>query len=145
MTTLDDEPVARPKVVLSRPPQTKDELWQVVKTLFGVEIPTQDLIDIGVDGADGAGRDPAFGARAVRVHGQAIVDAVRSRLAGADAFVLMAGLGGGTGSAVAELIDVLLPLEVPILVVCTLPSDGEMKFVIVGSPAGDPGLSFKKG
>ncbi len=91
----------------------------------GVEIPTQDLIDIGVDGADGAGRDPAFGARAVRVHGQTIVDAVRSRLAGADAFVLMAGLGGGTGSAVAELIDVLLPLEVPILVVCTLPSDGE--------------------
>lgn len=91
----------------------------------GVEIPAQDLIDIGVDGADGAGRDPAFGARAVRVHGQTIVDAVRSRLAGADAFVLMAGLGGGTGSAVAELIDVLLPLEVPILVVCTLPSDGE--------------------
>ena len=27
----------------------------------------------------------------------------------------------------------------------TLPSDGEMKFVIVGSPAGDPGLVFKKG
>ena len=27
----------------------------------------------------------------------------------------------------------------------TLPSDGEMKFVIVGSPDGDPGLSFKKG
>jgi len=91
----------------------------------GVEIPAQDLLDIGVDGADGAGRDPAFGARAVRVHGKTIVDAVRGRLAGADAFVLMAGLGGGTGSAVAELIDVLLPLEVPILVVCTLPSDGE--------------------
>jgi tetratricopeptide (TPR) repeat protein len=27
----------------------------------------------------------------------------------------------------------------------TLPSDAEMKFVIVGSPAGDPGLVFKKG
>jgi tetratricopeptide (TPR) repeat protein len=27
----------------------------------------------------------------------------------------------------------------------TLPADGQMKFVIVGSPAGDPGLSFKKG
>jgi tetratricopeptide (TPR) repeat protein len=27
----------------------------------------------------------------------------------------------------------------------TLPADGQMKFVIVGSPEGDPGLSFKKG
>lgn len=43
MTMVDDEPVARPKVVLSRPPQTKDELWQVVKTLFGVEIPRMQV------------------------------------------------------------------------------------------------------
>ena len=41
MTTLDDEPVARPKVVLSRPLQTKDELWKVVKALFGIEIRTR--------------------------------------------------------------------------------------------------------
>ena len=27
----------------------------------------------------------------------------------------------------------------------TLPTDGQMKFIIVGSPEGDPGLSFKKG
>jgi tetratricopeptide (TPR) repeat protein len=27
----------------------------------------------------------------------------------------------------------------------TLPADGELKFIIVGSPEGDPGLSFKKG
>ena len=91
----------------------------------GVELPAQAVMDISVDGADGAGRDPAFGAHAVRVHSKAIVDAARTRLSGADAFVLMAGLGGGTGSAVAELIDVLLPLEVPIIVVATLPSDGE--------------------
>ena len=88
-------------------------------------MPLADQLDISTDGADGAGRDPSLGARAVRAHQRTIVDAVNKRLAGADALVLMAGLGGGTGSAVAELIDVLLPLERPILVVATLPSDGE--------------------
>ena len=91
----------------------------------GLDVAAADQLDIGLDGADGAGRDPAFGARCVRAHQQAIVDLVRARCAGADALVVMAGLGGGTGSAVADLIDVLLVLDIPILVVATLPSDGE--------------------
>jgi hypothetical protein len=34
----NDNPIY-PKVVLSRPPVTKDELWETVRTLWGVEIP----------------------------------------------------------------------------------------------------------
>lgn len=91
----------------------------------GLELGAEDQLDIAIDGAEGAGRDAAFGGRAVRTHADAITTAVKSRLAGADAFVIMAGLGGGTGSAVVDLIDVLLKEDVPIVVVATLPSDGE--------------------
>jgi cell division GTPase FtsZ len=91
----------------------------------GLELAAEEQLDIAIDGAEGAGRDPAFGGRAVRTHADAITAAVKSRLAGADAFVIMAGLGGGTGSAVVDLIDVLLKEDVPIVVVATLPSDGE--------------------
>jgi len=91
----------------------------------GLELAAEEQLDIAIDGAEGAGRDPAFGGRAVRTHADAITAAVKSRLAGADAFVIMAGLGGGTGSAVVDLIDVLLKEDVPIVVLATLPSDGE--------------------
>ncbi len=91
----------------------------------GVEVPEQDQLHIAVDGADGAGRDPAWGRRCVREHETLIRETVQKQLGGADALLLMAGLGGGTGSAVDELVAVLEPLEIPILVLCTLPSDGE--------------------
>lgn len=91
----------------------------------GLELAAEEQLDIAIDGAEGAGRDPAFGGRAVRTHADAITAAVKGRFAGADAFVIMAGLGGGTGSAVVDLIDVLLKEDVPIVVIATLPSDGE--------------------
>ncbi len=91
----------------------------------GLEIAEKDQLLISVDGADGAGRDPAWGRRCVREHEEKIRTTVQRQLNGADALLLMAGLGGGTGSAVDELVRVLEPLEIPILVLCTLPSDGE--------------------
>ena len=91
----------------------------------GIDVPEKDQLHIAIEGADGAGRDPAWGRRCVREHEAMIKGAVQRQLNGADALVLMAGLGGGTGSAVDELARVLEPLEIPILVLCTLPSDGE--------------------
>lgn len=91
----------------------------------GLEIAEKDQLLIAIEGADGAGRDPAWGRRCVREHEDKIRAAVQRQLNGADALVLMAGLGGGTGSAVDELVRVLEPLSIPILVLCTLPSDGE--------------------
>ena len=91
----------------------------------GIDVPEKDQLHIAIEGADGAGRDPVWGRRCVREHEALIRGAVQRQLNGADALVLMAGLGGGTGSAVDELVRVLEPLEIPILVLCTLPSDGE--------------------
>ena len=43
MTMTIEDQAPRPKVLLSRPPQTNDELWWVVKALFGVDIPRQQV------------------------------------------------------------------------------------------------------
>jgi cell division GTPase FtsZ len=91
----------------------------------GLEVPADAQLDISIDGLDGAGHDPDFGRRCVKARSAAIRAAVEKHLGGADALLLMAGLGGGTGSAVDELARVLEQLEVPLVVVCTLPADSE--------------------
>ena len=91
----------------------------------GLDLPERDQLYIGLDGADGAGRDPTFGSRCLIAHKEAILDAVRSRAAGADGLIVMAGLGGGTGSAVATLTEILAVVDVPAFLVCTLPAEGE--------------------
>jgi cell division GTPase FtsZ len=103
----------------------KSDLRGLLGKQPGLEVPEKDQLYIAIEGADGAGRDPSWGKRCVREHEGAIRAAVQRQLNGADAILLMAGLGGGTGSAVDELIKVLEPLEIPLVVLATLPSDGE--------------------
>lgn len=103
----------------------KSDLRGLLGKQPGLEVPEKDQLYIAIEGADGAGRDPSWGKRCVREHESAIRAAVQRQLNGADAILLMAGLGGGTGSAVDELIKVLEPLEIPLVVLATLPSDGE--------------------
>lgn len=103
----------------------KSDLRGLMGKQAGLEIPEKEQLYIAIEGSDGAGRDPAYGRRCVRDHEAEIRGAVQRQLNGADALILMAGLGGGTGSAVDELARVLEPLEIPLLVLCTLPSDGE--------------------
>jgi cell division GTPase FtsZ len=54
-----------------------------------------------------------------------IKDRVAAHAAGADIVLVTCGLGGGTGSAVAELVKVLSDLSLPLIVLATLPSDHE--------------------
>lgn len=91
----------------------------------GLDVPERHQLYIGVDGAEGAGRDPALGRQSVEAHADEIRDAAARHLEGADAIVLMAGLGGGTGSAVDALVRALRPLEIPLLTLTTLPGDAE--------------------
>lgn len=91
----------------------------------GLEIPERHQLYIGLDGAEGAGRDPALGRAAIEQHAEDIRAAAARHLEGADAIVLMAGLGGGTGSAVDALVRALRPLDVPLLTLTTLPGDAE--------------------
>lgn len=80
---------------------------------------------IGIDGYDGAGADLNYGRQCVVESAERIREAVARHTEGADVVMLTAGLGGGTGSAVSELVKVLESLELPITTLTTLPGDQE--------------------
>src|SRR4051794_3874862 len=80
---------------------------------------------IGIDGYDGAGSDLNYGRQCVSESAERIREAVARHTEGADVVLLTAGLGGGTGSAVSELVRVLESLELPITTLTTLPGDQE--------------------
>jgi cell division GTPase FtsZ len=80
---------------------------------------------IGIDGYDGAGSDLNYGRQCVTESAERIREAVARHTEGADVVLLTAGLGGGTGSAVSELVRVLESLELPITTLTTLPADQE--------------------
>jgi cell division GTPase FtsZ len=88
-------------------------------------LPEEFRVHIGVEGADGAGADLAYGRQCVTTHAAKIRERVVDHATNADIVLITAGLGGGTGSAVAELIRVLAELELPIIVLATLPSEHE--------------------
>lgn len=80
---------------------------------------------IGIDGYDGAGADLNYGRQCIIESAERIREAVARHTEGADVVMLAAGLGGGTGSAVSELVKVLESLELPLTTLTTLPSDQE--------------------
>lgn len=91
----------------------------------GLDVPEKLVLDIGLEGSEGAGKDPEYGMACVRSHADDVRAAVEKHLRGADALLLCAGLGGGTGSALPELVRTLAPLDVPVITVTTLPSSAE--------------------
>lgn len=88
-------------------------------------LPEEFRMYIGVEGSDGAGADSAYGRDCVMTNAAKIRERVSAHAKNADIVFLTAGLGGGTGSAVSELIRVLAELELPIIVLATLPSEHE--------------------
>jgi cell division GTPase FtsZ len=91
----------------------------------GLAVPDDCIVDIGLEGSEGAGKDPEYGAACVRAHADEIRASVETQLKGADGLLACAGLGGGTGSAVDALLEVLAPLDIPTIAVATLPSGSE--------------------
>lgn len=96
----------------------------------------EQCVYIGLDGYDGAGADLNYGRECIRENAARIREAVQAHAEGADVVVLTAGLGGGTGSAVSELFDVLEDLELPILVLATLPGEHESGIAKVNAARG---------
>ncbi len=88
-------------------------------------LPVERRLYIGLDGYDGAGADPGYGSECVMEHALQIREAVMREAADADAVIIAAGLGGGTGSSVAALAKVLEPEGLPLVVLATLPSGTE--------------------
>jgi cell division GTPase FtsZ len=91
----------------------------------GLSLPEEKRVYIGVDGHDGAGSDVSYGRQCVTTHAVKIREKVAEHATGADIVLLTCGLGGGTGSSVAELVRVLDELSLPLMVLATLPSSHE--------------------
>jgi cell division GTPase FtsZ len=82
-------------------------------------------IYIGIDGYDGAGADMNYGRECIRENAERIREVVIRHSEGADVVIITAGLGGGTGSSVSELVTVLGALDLPMIVLATLPNEYE--------------------
>jgi cell division GTPase FtsZ len=88
-------------------------------------LPVEHCYYIGVEGYDGAGGDAGYGRECIKRYASAIKRRVEALAQHADLLLICAGLGGGTGSAVAELLRALDGLELPTLVLATLPTEHE--------------------
>ncbi|MCK6552231.1 hypothetical protein L6R52_40750, partial [Myxococcota bacterium] len=88
-------------------------------------LPADRRLYIGIDGYDGAGADPAYGRECIAEHSERIRNAILKQASQADVVIVAAGLGGGTGSSIAELIKVVKSEELPIVALVTLPTEGE--------------------
>ncbi len=91
----------------------------------GLSLPEEYRMYIGIDGYDGAGGDINYGRECITVNAGKIRERVSEHVAGADVVLITAGLGGGTGSAVAELVKTLSDLSLPMMVLATLPNEHE--------------------
>ena len=88
-------------------------------------LPAAQQHHIDVVGHDGAGADPELGRACIRAHAESIRATIEQESAGGDLVLIAAGLGGGTGSAIAELVDLLEGLAVPVMALTTLPAQHE--------------------
>jgi cell division GTPase FtsZ len=91
----------------------------------GLSLPEGQRVYIGLDGHDGAGSDVNYARQCIAQNATKIRERVADHAQGADIVLIACGLGGGTGSAAAELVRVLEELSLPLLVLATLPSSYE--------------------
>ncbi len=84
---------------------------------------------IGRSAMDGTGRNRRLGLEAVAASSEALLDLCTKQLAGVEAYLVVAGLGGGTGGAAAELIRLLGKMNRPVSVLAFLPWKSESHLV----------------
>jgi cell division GTPase FtsZ len=94
-------------------------------TASGLSLPEESRLYIGVDGHDGTGSDVNYARQCIAHNAAQIRERVAQHAADADIVLITCGLGGGTGSAAAELVHVLEELSLPLMVLATLPSARE--------------------
>ena len=97
---------------------------------------TEQRLYIGIDGYDGAGGDLNYGRECIRENAERIRSVVMEHAADADLVLITAGLGGGTGSSASELVKVLDDLNLPVVVLATLPTENESGMAKVNAMRG---------
>ena len=98
-----------------------------LRSLSGLD--DEHKLFIGRAGLDGTGRNRKMGIEAVTDSSDALLDLCTKQLAGADAYLVVAGLGGGTGGAAAELVRLLGEMNRPVSVLAFLPWKSESHLV----------------
>ncbi len=91
----------------------------------GPAMPPDRRLYIGLDGYDGAGADPNYGRDCILAHADRIRDHAQKLGEAADAVIICAGLGGGTGSAFSTLVQILEDDDLPLIGLMTLPTEAE--------------------
>jgi cell division GTPase FtsZ len=99
----------------------------------GPSLADEQRMYIGIDGHDGAGSDVGYGRECITAHASKIRERISEHCAGADVVLLTCGLGGGTGSSIAALVEVLEDLSLPLVVLATLPSGHESSIAKVNA------------
>lgn len=88
-------------------------------------IPENRKIHAPLNDTDGAGKDPRIGEKAIFSHLPNILTGIQQFVTGADAILITAGLGGGTGSNIALLGNMLKRFNLPIVALVTIPTNDE--------------------
>jgi cell division protein FtsZ len=78
-------------------------------------IPENRRMHVPYQESDGAGKDPRIGEKALQSHASPLLNQLQAFVQGADAILLVAGLGGGTGSNVPVLASMLKHFNLPIV------------------------------
>ncbi|HEY5959120.1 MAG TPA: hypothetical protein VIV60_21330, partial [Polyangiaceae bacterium] len=101
-----------------------------------VNLSPEQRVYIGIDGYDGAGGDLNYGRECIRENSDKIRKAVMEHAADADLVLIAAGLGGGTGSSASELVRMIEDMQLPVMVMATLPTENESGMAKVNAMRG---------
>jgi len=93
--------------------------------LRALSLDAKNQIYVGFEGRDGAGQDMALGQQSLEAKSEEILKQVGEQTEGCKQLLLCAGLGGGTGSSIGVLANILARLEKPISVLASLPKNEE--------------------
>ncbi|NOY52309.1 MAG: hypothetical protein GXP58_01660 [Deltaproteobacteria bacterium] len=97
------------------------------------EVPREHRLHVGLNGRSGAGRDLDLGKESLLSNRDRILSTLKGPAESVDLFILVAGMGGGTGSNLPTLAEILRPLNVPTSVMVTLPSESESSLTKVNA------------
>jgi len=88
-------------------------------------VPKEHRIHIGLSGRNGAGKDRRLGLKSIVANKDRILEHAKALGKGADLFLVAAGMGGGTGSNLGDLVTLLQPLGLPVACLVSIPTDSE--------------------
>ena len=107
-------------------------------------IPNDFKVHIGLSGRNGAGKDRRLGHKSLASNRDKVMERVRTLARGADLLLLTGGMGGGTGSNLADLVSLLTPTGLPMSCLVTIPTESESGITKVNAVYGLNNLARSK-